>query len=168
MLREDYHKELKKIKLTKNQEEVLSNHLDQAMALNIPLEEDLMAVYDGFVSTFNNLYFFIIGDGDCKDMFTDDYEMNYVSVSILTGDYSATNLDSIINLKVNELVSILKKELSNEQIKRLIESLNSLYVTYLQIIEKKTYEKNRYQLGAYKTQKEILVKLGMLINLEDF
>jgi hypothetical protein len=158
MLQDKHNFYFDKIKINKQQEKDISVCLEDLMIHNKSINDDTLQQYEGVTSVFNNLFFFVIGDGLCKDMFSCE-EKEYLSV--MEGKYPATVLDSLIEDKVSILVNVLKKEFTESQLINFIDALNVLFVTTKFIIDNEVYVSNQYQLGYYKTQKEILKELKL-------
>lgn len=160
MLRSEYSQYLQKINISEEQEDKLVEFIENDI-FSIKKDSELiqknMTIYNGIIDVFNEIYHFIIGEGESKDMFYEDLMDEAISIS--KGRYPATSLDPIIQDKINLFRKKVKEILTESQFKELVVALKELFITSKKVILLQTYRSNNYQLGHYKTQKELLIEL---------
>jgi len=149
MKREDYEDYYKKINLSDKQKDILLEKIEEDYLYfnaNSNLE------IEGFSEVFNILYWLFLGDLDTKDAFYDDEFENVLSVTLINDLEIEKDKKEIIESFHEELTSIL----STEQLSKLKETLESLYVRPEKFIKNKYYYDNKYQFGKIKAELYLL------------
>jgi len=155
MERNKYQKKYKDLSLSKTQVSELSNYIEDKLMIannsvfvkNFELEREL----DGLSNFANNLFFYIIGEADTKDIFF-DLEEEVVSV-ILIKDI---NIDDKYKDNIMRFAEELKNTLTEDQYPLLKMSLEQLYVRPRNFVENKYYFKNNYQKSLISAEKYLL------------
>lgn len=108
MYREDYIKRYESLKLSEKQEKTLLDFLDELM-FDFPTNNTMQS--EGAINAFNNLFFFILGDGNAKDMFEEE-RFNYKSVKELSFNNCPLKEQAMENSGkfIAELFKVLDKE----------------------------------------------------------
>ena len=158
MLREDYSGIWKSLLLEMDSVEKIQSVIENKCfqdSLFSPTRDDM--VIEGVIDTFNDLHWFLEGDGDCKDMF---YDENDFAVPINdTIKFPDLLIDDSINRRVSNFVESVKEHLTPAQLGRFIDAIEQLYVFDVNYLKNKFYLKNDYQLGKLKTKQKIITSL---------
>jgi hypothetical protein len=149
MLREDYKNNYKKLKITKLQKKEICCYIEDNLLIYTTEEFDI-----GFSDCFNDLFFFILGSGDTKDMFqeTDETIVNIKNIKKLI--LLRKKLELIKNL-----TNYLKSTLNQDQINELKILLNILYVKPEKYIKNEKYLSNQYIKGKITAQFYLLKEI---------
>lgn len=158
MLLDNYEKSWKKINLNPSEISIIVNGIETGCFNdpNFKQERDDLFI-EGIIDTFNDLYWFIIGDGYCKDIFVDE---NINTTSIKETIFPDTKYDETIEKRSLSFIKVLKDNLNPSKIRLFSESLKDLYVIDEKYIKEKYYLKNDYQLGKLKTKQKILLLIN--------
>lgn len=155
MLLNSYLKEWKKINLTPEDIGKITLAIEDKCFTDIDIKYERNDIFiDSIVDVFNDLCWFISGEGECKDMFVSEH----VKTLPINDDivFPITEYDTTIEKRTINLVEILKSELDIVKLKTLISKLNELYRFDEKYIKEKYYLENNYQLGKLKTKQTIL------------
>lgn len=154
MFLKNYKKSWNKINLSHSEIDIIGNGIEIFCFNDFAFKQERQDLFiEGVIDTFNDLYWFISGDGDCKDIFIDE---NINTISIKDTIFPNTKYDETIEKRSLYLIKILKENLKPEKISLFYESLADLYVIDEKYIKEKYYLKNDYQLGKLKTKQKIL------------
>ena len=149
MKRDDYENYFKELNLSENQKNILLEKIDNDY-LYFGVNNDLEI--EGFSAAFNTLYWFFLGELDTKDEFYDDEYESVLSITVINDLEIEEDRKQVVEGFHKELTSILSKE----QLSKLKESLESLYVRPEKFIRNKYYFNNQYQFGKIKAELYLL------------
>ena len=158
MFLKNYEKSWHKINLSLSEIEIIGNGIEVFCFNDLDFKQERDDLFiEGIIDTFNDLYWFIIGDGDCKDIFVDE---NINTTSIKDTIFPDTKYDETIEKRSLSFIKVLKDNLNPSKIRLFSESLKDLYVIDEKYIKEKYYLKNDYQLGKLKTKQKILLLIN--------
>lgn len=158
MFLKNYEKSWHKINLSLSEIEIIGNGIEVFCFNDLDFKQERDDLFiEGIIDTFNDLYWFIIGDGDCKDIFVDE---NINITSIKDTIFPDTKYDETIEKRSLSFIKVLKDNLNPSKIRLFSESLKDLYVIDEKYIKEKYYLKNDYQLGKLKTKQKILLLIN--------
>jgi len=153
MLRSDYIDNYRKIKLKNKQIKDISEFIERYMLLGSRHCSESC----GWVDTFNDFYWYIIGEADCKDIFSDEYSNPASVLSVKNIEINQEKIKLIENF-----VDFIKSILTDLQYNELKKSMKELYVNDKEYVEKEYYLENKYSKGKmaakYYFLKELMKK----------
>lgn len=154
MFLKNYKKSWNKINLNHSEIDIIGKGIEFFCFKDLAFKQERDDLFiEGVIDTFNDLYWFISGDGDCKDIFIDE---NINTISIKDTIFPSTKYDETIEKRSLSFIKVLKDNLNPTKISLFSESLKDLYVIDEKYIKEKYYLKNDYQLGKLKTKQKIL------------
>jgi hypothetical protein len=154
MHRSHYRKNYKKLNISNEQKSnILKSYyiiLQEQIIVNNEEEIDLLE-YSLFV--FNDLYHFIEGGADSKDMFSDEIPN---PVALTTDFYIDTTVNNQIEDKANRVTELIKNNLNEEQFEVLYGLLKELYIVRKNIFVDNLYMSHIFLKGTLKTKQSLL------------
>jgi hypothetical protein len=154
MYRINYQKKYKKLNISKNQKSNILAAYDIILneKINVNNEEEIdLLEYALFV--FNDLYHFIEGGADSKDMFSDEIPN---PIALTTDFLIDTPVNDKIEEKSNKVIELIKNNLNENQFEMLYELLKELYVVRKNIFVNNLYMSHTFLKGSLKAKQSLL------------
>lgn len=145
MLLKNYKNKYKKLNIKKSQIIKISDFIEDEM---------FKMKSNGWIDTFNDLYWYIIGEADYKDIFSKEEDINVSVLSIKSIEIE----DLKLNL-IKKFVSFIKETLDDIQYKEFQKSMKELYVAEKEYIEKEYYLEFNYSTDKISTKYHLLKEL---------